>query len=68
MTEILPASFRYYNSCGRKRAWRNWDSRKIKLKSPGDVPQRRPVSKLVNSCKADADDATLIDPVELKAA
>jgi hypothetical protein len=68
MTEILPASFRYYNSCWRKRAWRNWDSRKFKLKSPGDVPQRWPVSKRVNSSKADADDATLIEPVELAAA
>jgi hypothetical protein len=33
--------------------------------APNDYLQRWPVSKLVNSWK---DDATLIDPVELKAA
>jgi putative SOS response-associated peptidase YedK len=36
--------------------------------APNDYLQRWPVSKRVNSSKADADDATLIDPVELKAA
>jgi putative SOS response-associated peptidase YedK len=30
-----------------------------------DYPQRWPVSKRVNSSKADADDATLIEPIEL---
>jgi hypothetical protein len=30
----------------------------------GDFLQRWPVSKRVNSSKADADDATLIEPVE----
>ena len=35
---------------------------------PNDYLQRWPVSKRVNSSKADADDATLIEPVELKAA
>jgi hypothetical protein len=33
-----------------------------------DYLQRWPVSKRVNSSKADADDATLIEPIELKAA
>ena len=33
-----------------------------------DYLQRWPVSKRVNSSKADADDATLIEPVELAAA
>jgi hypothetical protein len=33
-----------------------------------DFLQRWPVSKRVNSSKADADDATLIERVELKAA
>jgi hypothetical protein len=33
-----------------------------------DYPQSWPVSKRVNSSKADADDATLIKPVELAAA
>jgi len=33
-----------------------------------DVLQKWPVSKRVNSSKADADDATLIEPVELAAA
>ena len=36
--------------------------------APNDFLQRRPVSKKVNSSKADVDDATLIEPVELKAA
>jgi putative SOS response-associated peptidase YedK len=36
--------------------------------APNDFLQRWPVSKRVNSSKADADDATLIEPVELKAA
>jgi putative SOS response-associated peptidase YedK len=31
---------------------------------PNDYLQRWPVSKRVNSSKADADDATLIEPVE----
>jgi putative SOS response-associated peptidase YedK len=35
--------------------------------APKDFLQRWPVSKRVNSSKADADDATLIDPVELEA-
>jgi len=35
---------------------------------PNDYLQRCPVSKRVNSSKADADDATLIEPVELAAA
>jgi hypothetical protein len=34
----------------------------------GRYLQRWPVSKRVNSSKADADDATLIEPVELAAA
>jgi hypothetical protein len=38
------------------------------IKKPGDVLQRWPVSKRVNSSKADADDATLIERVELAAA
>jgi putative SOS response-associated peptidase YedK len=33
--------------------------------APHDFLQRWPVSKRVNSSKADADDATLIEPVEL---
>ena len=33
--------------------------------SPNDYLQRRPVSKRVNSSKADADDATLIERLEL---
>jgi len=36
--------------------------------APNDFLQRWPVSKRVNSSKADADDATLIERVELKAA
>ena len=36
--------------------------------APNDYLQRWPVSKRVNSSKADADDATLIKPVELAAA
>jgi putative SOS response-associated peptidase YedK len=36
--------------------------------APNDYLQRWPVSKRVNSSKADADDATLIEPVELAAA
>jgi putative SOS response-associated peptidase YedK len=35
---------------------------------PNDFLQRWPVSKRVNSSKADADDGTLIDRVELAAA
>ena len=35
--------------------------------APNDFLQRWPVSQWVNSSKADADDATLIDPVELEA-
>jgi len=35
---------------------------------PNDFLKRWPVSKRVNSSKADADDPTLIEPVELKAA
>jgi putative SOS response-associated peptidase YedK len=35
---------------------------------PNDYLRRWPVSKRVNSSKADADDATLIEPVELAAA
>ena len=33
--------------------------------APNDYLQRWPVSKRVNSSKADADDATLIEPVDL---
>jgi hypothetical protein len=57
MTEILPASFRYYNSSGRKT-------------KPSKSPrlQRWPVSKLVNSSKANADDVTLIEKVTLEVA
>ena len=36
--------------------------------APNDLLQHWPVSKRVNSSKADADDATLIDRVELAAA
>jgi hypothetical protein len=36
--------------------------------APNDYLQRWPVSKRVNSSKTDADDATLIEQVELKAA
>jgi putative SOS response-associated peptidase YedK len=36
--------------------------------APNDYLQRWPVSKRVNSSKADADDATLIEPVELAVA
>ena len=36
--------------------------------APNDYLQRWPVSKRVNSSKADADDATLIERVELAAA
>jgi putative SOS response-associated peptidase YedK len=32
--------------------------------APDNYLQRWPVSKRVNSSKADADDATLIDPIE----
>jgi putative SOS response-associated peptidase YedK len=35
---------------------------------PNDYLRRWPVSKRINSSKAEADDATLIEPVELKAA
>ena len=33
--------------------------------APNEFLQRWPVSKRVNSSKADADDATLMEPVEL---
>jgi putative SOS response-associated peptidase YedK len=36
--------------------------------APDDYLQRWPVSKRVNSSKADADDAALIEPIELKSA
>jgi putative SOS response-associated peptidase YedK len=36
--------------------------------APNDFLQRRPVSKRVNSSRADAEDATLIEPVELATA
>ena len=36
--------------------------------APNDYLQRWPVSKRVNSSKADADDAALIEPVELATA
>jgi hypothetical protein len=57
MTEILPASFRYYNPSGRKT-------------KPSQSPrlQRWPVSKRVYRSKADADDATLIEPIRLQLA
>jgi putative SOS response-associated peptidase YedK len=35
--------------------------------APNDYLQRLPISKRVNSSKADADDASLIDPVEMAA-
>ena len=35
--------------------------------APDDLLQRWPVSKRVNSSKADADDATLIEQIELAA-
>jgi hypothetical protein len=35
--------------------------------APNDFLQRWPVSKRVNSSKADADDATLIDPIQVAA-
>ena len=56
-TEILSASLRHYNSSGRKT-------------KPSQNPQlqRWAVSKRVNISKSDADDATLIDTVELEAA
>jgi putative SOS response-associated peptidase YedK len=37
---------------------------KVLKPAPNDFLQRWPVSKRVNSSKADADDATLIEPVE----
>ena len=36
--------------------------------APNDYLQRRPVSKRLNSSKADADDATLIKSIELATA
>ena len=36
--------------------------------APNDYLQRWPVSKRVNSSKADADDSTLIKPIELATA
>jgi hypothetical protein len=60
MIEILPAGFRYYNSSGRKT--------KPSHKKKKRRLQPWPVSKRVISSKADADNATLIDPVELAAA
>jgi hypothetical protein len=60
MAEILPAGFRYYNSSGRKTKPSH------KKKKPWLQPW--PVSRRVNSSKADADDGTLIDKVELAAA
>jgi putative SOS response-associated peptidase YedK len=49
--------------------WLNREAGREYLKpAPNDFLQRWPVSKRVNSSKADADDATLIDKVELAAA
>ena len=49
--------------------WLNGEAGREYLKpAPNDFLQRWPVSKRVNSSKADADDATLIDKVELAAA
>jgi hypothetical protein len=36
--------------------------------APDDYLQRWPVSKRINSSKADANDATLIDPIEMTVA
>ncbi len=40
---------------------------KVLKPAPNDYLQRWPVSKRVNSSKADADDATLIDPIQVAA-
>jgi putative SOS response-associated peptidase YedK len=49
--------------------WLNGEAGAEVLKpAPKDFLQRWPVSKRVNSSKADADDPTLIERVELKAA
>jgi putative SOS response-associated peptidase YedK len=46
--------------------WLSGQAGKDSLKpAPNDFLQRWPVSRRVNSSKADADDATLIEPVEL---
>jgi putative SOS response-associated peptidase YedK len=46
--------------------WLSGRAGKDSLKpAPNDFLQRWPVSRRVNSSKADADDATLIEPVEL---
>jgi hypothetical protein len=59
MTEILPVSFRYYNSsAGRKRS--------PVIKRESFQLQCWAVSKRVNSSKEDADDRTLIAPTELQ--
>ena len=44
------------------------EARGVLKLSPNDYLQRWPVSKRVNSSKADADDATLIEPAELATA
>jgi putative SOS response-associated peptidase YedK len=49
--------------------WLSGDSQtEILAPAPNDYLQRWPVSKRVNSSKADADDATLIEPIEVAAA
>jgi putative SOS response-associated peptidase YedK len=48
--------------------WLNGDMAVEELRPvPNDYLQRWPVSKRVNSSKADKDDATLIEPVKLAA-
>jgi putative SOS response-associated peptidase YedK len=50
-------------------SWLSGEAGKEVLKpAPNDYLQRWPVSKPVNSSKADADDATLIDPIEMTVA
>jgi putative SOS response-associated peptidase YedK len=48
--------------------WLSGDMGVTELKpAPNDYLQRWPVSKRVNSSKADKDDATLIEPTDLAA-
>jgi len=54
---------------GQFTPWLSRQAGAVFLKpASNDYLQRWPVSKRVNSSKADADDATLVEPVELKAA
>ena len=49
--------------------WLRGEAGQEYLKPPSnDFLQKRPVSKRVNSSRADADDATLIEKVELEVA